>query len=245
MVLTKKVDKTPYELWYGKVPNLSYLKVWRCEALVKQDIPNRLQQRSVKCIFIGYPKETMGYYFYFPPENKIVVARYAEFFEKNLIAQERFKEKTDMDGVVHTYKARLVAKGYTQFYGVDYEETFLPVADIRAIRILISVAALYDYEIWQMHVKTAFLNGYLDEDIYMDYLGKCFAMKDLGKRHLFLESKSTEIGEPHWTVVKTILKYLRDTKDTFLVYGRNPEAKLTVDCYCNAGFETDIDDMKS
>ncbi|GJR01658.1 retrotransposon protein, putative, ty1-copia subclass [Tanacetum coccineum] len=58
-------------------------------------------------------------------------------------------------------------KGYTQLYGVDYEETFSPVADIRAIRILISIAAYYDYEIWQMDVKTAFLNGYLDEDIYM------------------------------------------------------------------------------
>ncbi|GJZ22358.1 retrotransposon protein, putative, ty1-copia subclass [Tanacetum coccineum] len=74
MVPTKKVDKTPYELWFGKVPNLSYLKVWGCEALVKRDTPDKLQQRSVKCIFIGYPKETMGYYFYFPPENKIVVA---------------------------------------------------------------------------------------------------------------------------------------------------------------------------
>ncbi|GKG26183.1 retrotransposon protein, putative, ty1-copia subclass, partial [Tanacetum coccineum] len=79
MVPTKKVDKTPYELWYGKVPNLSYLKVWGCEALVKRD---------VKCIFIGYPKETMGYYFYFPPKNKIIVARYAGFFEKSLITQE-------------------------------------------------------------------------------------------------------------------------------------------------------------
>ncbi|GJU72559.1 retrotransposon protein, putative, ty1-copia subclass [Tanacetum coccineum] len=229
----------------------------------------------------------MGYYFYFPPENKIVVARYAEFLEKNLLSQEvsgraeeleeiqdkdtspsentskipmevegfeppqeevvpirrsarthqasdrlclnvelvehslgdlnepsnykaaildlefdkwvddmnaemqsmkdnqvwclvdllpnckivgskwLFKKKTDMDGIVHTYKALLVAKGYTQTYGVDYEEMFSPVADIRAIRILIAIAAFYDYEIWQIDVKTAFLNGYLNEDIYM------------------------------------------------------------------------------
>nr|GEW78523.1 putative retrotransposon Ty1-copia subclass protein [Tanacetum cinerariifolium] len=72
-----------------------------------------------------------------------------------------------MDGIVHTYKARLVAKGYTQLYRVNYEETFSHVADIRAIRILISIVAFYDYKIWQMDVKTAFLNGYLDEDIYM------------------------------------------------------------------------------
>ncbi|GKF59865.1 retrotransposon protein, putative, ty1-copia subclass, partial [Tanacetum coccineum] len=72
-----------------------------------------------------------------------------------------------MDDIVHTYKARLIAKGFTQTYGVDYEETLSPVADIRAIRILIAIAAFYGYEIWQMNVKTAFLNGYLDEDIYM------------------------------------------------------------------------------
>ncbi|GKD67970.1 retrotransposon protein, putative, ty1-copia subclass, partial [Tanacetum coccineum] len=257
------------------------------KVLVKRDTPDKLQQRFVKCIFIGYPKKTMGYYFYFPPENKIVVARYDEFFEKNILTQEVsgramdleeiqdedtspseitseipmevegfeppqeevipirrlertrrapdrlclnieveehsledlneptshkavildsesnkwidamnaeiqsmidnmvwvlidlppgcktvgskciFKKKTDMDGIVHTYKASLVAKGYTQLYEVDYEETFSPVADIRAIRIFICITAYYDYEIWQMDVKTAFLNGYLDEDIYM------------------------------------------------------------------------------
>ncbi|GJW97319.1 retrovirus-related pol polyprotein from transposon TNT 1-94 [Tanacetum coccineum] len=59
-----------------------------------------------------------------------------------------FKKKTDMDRVVHTYKARLVAKGYTQTSGIDYEETFSPVANIRAIRILIDIVAFYDYEIW-------------------------------------------------------------------------------------------------
>ncbi|GJY42280.1 retrotransposon protein, putative, ty1-copia subclass [Tanacetum coccineum] len=78
-----------------------------------------------------------------------------------------FKKKTNMDGIVHTYKARLVAKGYTQTYEVDYEEMFSPVADIKAIRILIAIVAFYNYEICQMGVKTAFLNGYLDEDIYM------------------------------------------------------------------------------
>ncbi|GJX82949.1 retrotransposon protein, putative, ty1-copia subclass [Tanacetum coccineum] len=90
-----------------------------------------------------------------PPNAKVVRSKWL------------FKKKTDMDGEVHTYKARLVAKGCTQTYGIDYEETFSPVADIRAIRILIAIAAYYDYEIWQMDVKTAFLNGRLDEDIYM------------------------------------------------------------------------------
>ncbi|GJV95012.1 retrotransposon protein, putative, ty1-copia subclass [Tanacetum coccineum] len=79
-----------------------------------------------------------------------------------------FKKKTDMDGAVHTYKAHLVAKGYTQTLGIDYEKTFSPVADSRAIRILIAIAAYYDYEIWQMNVKTAFLSGYLNEEVYME-----------------------------------------------------------------------------
>ena len=78
-----------------------------------------------------------------------------------------FKKKTDMDGNVHTYKARLVAKGYRQTQGVDYDETFSPVAMLKSIRILIAIAAYYDYEIWQMDVKTAFLNGNLLEDVYM------------------------------------------------------------------------------
>ncbi|GJZ25350.1 zinc finger, CCHC-type containing protein [Tanacetum coccineum] len=78
-----------------------------------------------------------------------------------------FKKKTDMDGFIHTFKARLVVKGFTQTYGVDYEETFSLVADIRAIRILIAIAAYYEYEIWQMDVKTAFLNGHLSKEVSM------------------------------------------------------------------------------
>nr|GEV37145.1 hypothetical protein [Tanacetum cinerariifolium] len=116
-----------------------------------------------------------------------------------------FKKKTNMDGIIHTYKARLVAKGYTQTCGVNYEETFSLVDDIRATRILIATAAFYYYEIWKMNNP----------------------------------------GEPYWTAVKTILKYLKNTKDMFLVYCGNPEAELRVDCYCDAGFESDRDDIKS
>lgn len=78
-----------------------------------------------------------------------------------------FKRKTDMNGNLTTYKARLVAKGFTQVQGIDYDETFSPVVMFKSVRIMLAIAAYYDYEIWQMDVKTAFLNGKMDEDVYM------------------------------------------------------------------------------
>ncbi|OMO97034.1 hypothetical protein CCACVL1_04694 [Corchorus capsularis] len=72
-----------------------------------------------------------------------------------------FKKKTDMDGNVHTYKGRFVAKGFRQIHGVDYDETFSPVAMLKSIRILLAIAAFYDYEIWQMDVKTALMGIFM------------------------------------------------------------------------------------
>ncbi|GKF44714.1 retrotransposon protein, putative, ty1-copia subclass [Tanacetum coccineum] len=95
MVPTKKVEKTPYKVWHGQTPKLSYLKVWGCEAIVKRDTltkPDKLEPMSIKCIFIGYPKETMGYSFY-----KVLVAQNVEFLENSLINQEASGSLEDLE----------------------------------------------------------------------------------------------------------------------------------------------------
>ena len=78
-----------------------------------------------------------------------------------------FKRKWGADGKVETYKAHLVAKGYRQRYGIDYDETFSPVAMLKSIWIMLALATYFDYKIWQMDVRTSFLNGELEEEVYM------------------------------------------------------------------------------
>ena len=78
-----------------------------------------------------------------------------------------FKKKTDVDVNVQIHKARLVAKGYGQVQGIDYDETYSPVVMLKSVRILLAIAAYFDYEIWQMDVKMAFLQRNLTEDVYM------------------------------------------------------------------------------
>nr|GEU48792.1 hypothetical protein [Tanacetum cinerariifolium] len=143
MVPTKKVERTPYEIWHGKAPKIAqapdrygfYVDVEEYKLGDLHKPPNFKAALSD------------------PESDKWLEAMYTE------MSKWIFKKKTDMDGNVHTLKARLVAKGYTQTYDVDYRETFSPIADIRAIRIFLAIAAFYDYEIWKMDIKTAFLNG--------------------------------------------------------------------------------------
>ena len=99
---SKSVETTPYELWFGKKPKLSFLKVWGCDAYVKKLQPEKLEPKSEKCVFIGYPKETIGYTFYLRSEGKIFVAKNGSFLEKEFLSKELSGRKVELDEVIVT-----------------------------------------------------------------------------------------------------------------------------------------------
>ena len=78
-----------------------------------------------------------------------------------------YKTKFDTKGEIIKYKERLVAKGFSQQYGVDYNETFTLVARLDTVRTILAIKAQNDWKVYQMDVKSAFLNSFLDEEVYV------------------------------------------------------------------------------
>jgi hypothetical protein len=102
-----------------------------------------------------------------------------------------YKIKRDSRGNIEKYKARLVAKGYTQIKEVDYNKTFSPVSCKDSFRIIMALVAHFDLELHQMDVNTAFLNGELEEDVYMKQ-SKGFVVN--GKEHMGCRLKKSIYG---------------------------------------------------
>ena len=102
-VPSKFVEKTPYEIWTVKSPRLSFLKIWGCEAYVKHLTSDKLHPKSDKCYFVGYPRETKGYYFYNREEAKVFVARNGVFLEKEfLLKDETSRNQVQLEEVRET-----------------------------------------------------------------------------------------------------------------------------------------------
>ena len=97
---SKSVETTPYELWYDKKPKLSFLKVQGCEAYVKKLQPDKREPKSEKVVFVGYPREIVGYTFYNQAEGKTFVAKNGTFLEKEFLAKGVSGRKVDLDEIV-------------------------------------------------------------------------------------------------------------------------------------------------
>ena len=87
-VPSKSVEVTSSEIWTNKKAYLSHMKVWGCPAYVKRTISNKLEAKSDKCLFVGYPKETMGYQFYNTLEQRLFVSKHVVFLEKEFLLGE-------------------------------------------------------------------------------------------------------------------------------------------------------------
>jgi hypothetical protein len=97
---SKSVETTPYEIWHGKKPTLSFLRIWGCEAYIKKLQPDKLETKSEKCIFVRYPRETIGYAFYHPDEGKTFVAKTGTFLEKEFLAKGVSGRKVELDEII-------------------------------------------------------------------------------------------------------------------------------------------------
>ncbi|KAL2235592.1 UNVERIFIED_CONTAM: Retrovirus-related Pol polyprotein from transposon TNT 1-94 [Sesamum indicum] len=152
MTPSKTVAQMPYQIWHGK------------PASYKRLVGDKLDSWSSLCRFMGYPKETMGYYFYDPSKQK------GFCLPKCSVLEKRFSTYTQLEELLLEESSRATPQ-------MDVLTSSVPIVPTKDIHVLrrstglsqqLERAAWYDHEIWQIDVIMAFLNGFVEEDIYMD-----------------------------------------------------------------------------
>ncbi|GJV09955.1 zinc finger, CCHC-type containing protein [Tanacetum coccineum] len=245
-VPNKRNKTTPYELWYKKRLNLLILRVWGCRVGVRLPDPKKktLGGKGIDCIFVGYAEHSKAYRFYViePNEsvsiNSIIESRDAIFDENQTIDDE-------IGSIMENNKWVLsdLPPGCKPLDKRKESVTYALVARITTIRLLLALAAIHNLVIHQMDVKTAFLNGDLDEEVYMKQpegfvmpvLDIAFAV---GKLSRFASNPSRQ----HWKAITRMFKYLRGTKDYGLSYVGYPSV---LEGYTDASWISHVEDLSS
>nr|GEU97340.1 retrovirus-related Pol polyprotein from transposon TNT 1-94 [Tanacetum cinerariifolium] len=151
-----------------------------------------------------------------------------------------FKNKLDENGVVSRNKAKLLAQGYNQQEGIDYDETYAPVARLESIRILLAYACALDFKLFQMDVKSAFLNGFINEKITDKTNGiRSDIMFSVCLCARFKEAPKTS----HLEAAKRIFRYIKGTTHVGLRYPKGTDIETVV--YADSDHARDYVDRKS
>nr|GEU31514.1 hypothetical protein [Tanacetum cinerariifolium] len=163
LIIHKRFDKTPYELMYKRKPNIKFFHVFGCRCYLLNDYEDvgKLKAKGDIGVFVGYSKESVAFRIY----NK----RTPETL-KDVDWVSAMQDELDQFARLNVW--RLVPQsegkiGYSQQEGIYYDETFAPVVRIEAIRLFLAYDAHKDFTVFQMDVKTTFLNGILKEEVYV------------------------------------------------------------------------------
>ncbi|EOX94119.1 Uncharacterized protein TCM_003333 [Theobroma cacao] len=241
-------NQIPFEAWYGFMPSVVHLKVFGCnwnEPQPQLSSPSQHDQtsafdaqleiqedESIDDLPVRGTRSLEDIY-----QNSLVTIEepscYTEAFDRpadrNIIGVKWiFKKKLNPDGSLNRCKARLVAKGYSQLLGVDYGETFAPVARYDTIKLLLALAAALKWNVYHLDIKFAFLNGILEEEIYID--------QPEGFELLSGENK-------HMIAAKRILRYLKKTELYGIHYTKIADFALCG--YIDSDFAGSSEDVKS
>ncbi|GJT72270.1 retrotransposon protein, putative, ty1-copia subclass [Tanacetum coccineum] len=233
MVSTKKVDKTPYELWKQWVNiSTSHLK----KKLLLQDTSPSENISEI-------PMEVEGFE---PPQEEVIpVRRKVCKLQRSIYGlkqalrswNKRFDEEIKKFGFAQNLDEPSVYQKASRFKMDTSKRGYILMQE--RLDLNKTQGASTPKEVKRMqNIPYVLAVGSII------YAVRC-TRPDVAFAQNITSRFQQNPGEPHWTAVKTILKYLRNTKDMFLVYGKNPKVELRADCYCDAGFKTDRDDTKS